>query len=81
MSRQAADRAYLEGLIDGTGDLLAEDTFTKLEPMFARYEANADMTALLEQAATVYGDAAVDAAYWFIAGGLIEEAKKRANDI
>lgn len=58
----AADRAYLESLIDGSGDLLAEDTFTKLEPMFAKYEADAEMNALLERAATVYGDAAVAAA-------------------
>lgn len=57
-----ADRAYLESLIDGSGDLLAEDTFTKLEPMFAKYEADAEMNALLERAATVYGDAAVAAA-------------------
>jgi hypothetical protein len=58
----AADRAYLESLIDGSGDLLAEDTFTRLEPMFTTYEGNADMMALLEKAATVYGDAAVAAA-------------------
>jgi hypothetical protein len=58
----AADRAYIESLIDGTGDLLAEDTYDKLEPLFARYESDADMTALLEKAATIYGDAAVAAA-------------------
>ena len=81
MSRQAADRAYLEGLVDGSGDLLAEDTFTNLEPMFARYEANADMTALLEKAATVYGDAAVAAAFWVIAGVYIDEARQRAKNI
>lgn len=58
----AADRAYLESLIDGAGDLLAEDTFARLEPMFTTYEGDAEMMALLEKAATVYGDAAVAAA-------------------
>jgi hypothetical protein len=59
---KAADRAYLNSLIDGTGDLLAADTFDRLEPLFARYEGDAEMMALLEKAATVYGDAAVAAA-------------------
>jgi len=60
--QQAADRAYLESLVDGSGDLMAEDTFARLEPMFAKYEGDADMTALLERAAQAYGDAAVAAA-------------------
>lgn len=58
----AAARAYLNGLVDGTGDLLAEDTFARLEPMFADYADNAEMLALLERAATAYGDAAQAAA-------------------
>lgn len=53
----ASDRAYLQALIDGTGDLMAEDTFAKLEPMFAKYEGNAEMLALLEKAANAYGEA------------------------
>lgn len=57
----AADRGYLNSLVDGSGDLLAEDTFTKLEPMFAKY-ADGDMAALLEKAATAYGDAAMELA-------------------
>lgn len=59
---KAADRAYLQSLIDGTGDLLAADTFDRMEPLFARYEGDAEMMAMLEKAATVYGDAAVAAA-------------------
>lgn len=59
---KAADRAYLNSLIAGTGDLLAADTFDRLEPLFARYEGDAEMMAMLEKAATVYGDAAVAAA-------------------
>lgn len=57
-AESAADRAYLNSLIEGTGDLLAEDTFTKLEPMFSAYESNTEMMALLERAAQAYGDAA-----------------------
>ncbi|MDO9481132.1 MAG: hypothetical protein Q8S96_02340 [Hydrogenophaga sp.] len=56
------DTAYLKSLIDGTGDLLAEDVFEKLEPMFTTYMDNAEMMALLERAANTYGDAAVAAA-------------------
>jgi hypothetical protein len=56
------DRAYLESLIDGSGDLLAEDTFARMEPMFAKYEADPEMNALLERAAEVYGEAATAAA-------------------
>lgn len=60
--QKAADTAYLNSLINGTGDLLASDTFDKLEPMFTTYEADAEMMAMLEQAAQAYGDAAVEAA-------------------
>lgn len=41
---------------------MAEDTFTKLEPMFAAYEDDVDMMALLTRTADAYGDAAVTAA-------------------
>lgn len=60
--QKATDTAYLQSLIDGTGDLLAEDTFVKLEPMFTTYEGDAAMMDLLERAANAYGDAAVEAA-------------------
>lgn len=73
---RARDCCYLESLIDGTGDLLAEDTMKKLEPLFARYEANAEMNALLEQAAMAYSDAALWAAYWVMAGVVIDEARR-----
>lgn len=57
-----ADRAYLESLIDGTGDLLAEDTFARMEPMFEKYAEGTEMYALLEKAAEVFGAAAQAAA-------------------
>lgn len=53
----AADRPFLEGLIDGPEDLLSEDTFPRMEPMFAKYAEGSEMFALLEKAATVFGDA------------------------
>jgi hypothetical protein len=60
--QKAADTAYLQSLINGTGDLLAPDVFDKMEPMFATYEGDAEMTAMLEQAAEVYGDAVMELA-------------------
>ncbi|MDM0018388.1 hypothetical protein [Variovorax saccharolyticus] len=71
----AADRAFLEGLIDGTEDLLSEDTFPKLEPMFTRYAEGSEMFALLEKAATIFGDAAQELASWVIAGEVIHAAR------
>ncbi|MGJ7552625.1 hypothetical protein ACSFBI_01400 [Variovorax sp. RB3P1] len=75
-----ADRAYLNSLIDGSGDLLAEDTFERMEPMFERYPEGTEMFALLEQAATVYADAAVAAATWAIAGWVIQDARRSTRD-
>lgn len=79
MSRQASDRAYLESLIDGSGDLLAEDTFAKLEPMFAKYDADPEMKALLERAATVYGDTAIALARFVLAETATKEAIEKAR--
>jgi hypothetical protein len=59
---EEADRAFLNGLIDGTGDLLSEDTFPRMEPMFAKYPEGSEMFALLEKAATVFGDAVQEVA-------------------
>lgn len=58
----AADRAYLQSLIDGTADMFAADIFEKLEPMFTKYESVADMMAVLNEAAAAYSQAAVKAA-------------------
>lgn len=73
------DRIYLESLIDGSGNLYAEDTCAKLEPMFARYESDFVMYALLERAAEVYGDAALLAATMVLADIYIEESQRRAD--
>lgn len=75
-AQRAADSAYLASLVGGSDDLLAEGTFARLEPMFARYDTDQVMTELLEKAAVAYSDAAVWAAYWVIAGVVIEEARR-----
>jgi hypothetical protein len=73
---RAKDRDYLNSLIDGSGDLLTQDTFAKLEPLFTRYEADPVMNALLERAAEAYADAALWAAAWVVAGIYIEDAQR-----
>lgn len=74
---EEADRAFLNGLVDGSGRLLSEDTFPRMEPLFAKYAEGSEMFALLEKAAIVFGDAAQEATYWAIAGEVINEVKKR----
>jgi hypothetical protein len=75
-----ADRAYLNSLIDGSGDLMADDTFARLEPMFEKYAEGSEMYALLERAATIYADAAIAAATWAMAGWVIQDAQRSARD-
>ena len=75
----AADRAFLEGLIDGTEDLLSEDTFPRMEPMFAKYAEGSEMFALLEMAATVFGDAVQEVASNALTSWVIDNARCRAR--
>jgi len=72
---EAADRAFLNGLTDGTGDLLSEDTFPRMEPMFAKYSEGSEMFALLEKAAAAFGEAVTEYAAWVQAGLAIDEAR------
>ncbi len=51
----------------------------RLRPMFARYPESTNMHSLLVRAADAYGDAAVAAAWWTLAGAVIEAA--RSDDI
>ena len=51
------DRQYLQSLVDGTGDFWSPEVFERLQPMFVRYESDQAMSALLERAAAVFGDA------------------------
>lgn len=76
----AADRAYLESLIDGTEDLLSEDTFPRMTPLFTKYVEGSEMFALLEKAATVFGDAVQEVATWTLAGIAIEQARHGPDD-
>lgn len=64
----AADVAYLNSLIDGSADLFATDIMDKLEPMFAKYEADPAMMELLTKATNAYSDNAVAAARTAMAG-------------
>ncbi len=76
-----ADRAYLEGMLDGTVDLLSESTFPRMEPMFAKYPEGSKMFALLERAAAVFGDAVEELASWVLAGVAIEASRRdESND-
>jgi hypothetical protein len=79
-AEEAADRAFLNGLIDGTGDLLSEDTFPRMEPLFAKYGENTPMFALLEKAAIVFGDAVQELAGWVLAGVAINKARQGDNE-
>ena len=78
-AEEAADRAYLRGLIDGSVEPLSIDTFPRLEPMFAKYPEGSDMFALLEKAAIAFSDAAQSAAYWVMAECAINDARRRAR--
>ena len=73
---EAEDRAFLNSLVDGSGNLLSEDTFPRMEPLFAKYAVGSPMYALLETAAIRFGDAAQAAAYWAIAGEVIDDIRR-----
>ena len=75
-AEEATDRAYLESLIDGGGDLLSEETFPKLEPMFTRFADGSEMFALLQRAAEAFGEAVQEVAAWALAGEVITSAKQ-----
>lgn len=57
-----ADAAYIQTIINGSADLLDPGLYDKLEPLFAKYEADPEMMALLTAAADVYGKAVEAAA-------------------
>lgn len=77
---EAADRACLGGLIDGTDNLLSKETFPKLDAMFTRYPEGSEMYALLEKAATIFGDAAQEVAARVLASCAIDDARRRAAE-
>lgn len=76
----AVDRAFLQGIIDGSGDVVSESTFPRMEPMFAKYAEGSDTYALLERAANAFADAVQDAWYWAMAGWAIDEARRGHQD-
>ena len=76
----AADRAFLNGLIDGSVELLSEDTFPRMEPLFAKYAEASEMFALLGKAAAVFGDAVQEIAAQALASSVIDEARRQSAD-
>ena len=74
-SEEDADRAYLNSIIDGSNEVLSEDTFPRMEPLFAKYSEGSEMFALLQRAATLFGDAVQDAMCWAVAGIAIDQAR------
>jgi hypothetical protein len=80
-----ADAFYLRGLIEGCIDLASADIFDRMEPMFARYEGNHELSALIELASVAYCDAAMDAAAEVLAGRAewvaTQKARDRATDL
>lgn len=56
------DKAFLQGMLDGTVHLLDPLLAHRLIPLVEKHATDADMTALIERAAQAYGDAAVAAA-------------------
>lgn len=78
VTEQAADREYLNGMLDGTVDLLSESVFPCLAPMFYRHPEGSEMYALLERAAAAFADAVQEISTWVLAGVAIDEARRGA---
>ncbi|MGJ7607151.1 hypothetical protein ACSFA7_22640 [Variovorax sp. LT1R20] len=74
-----ADQRWLRDVIAGRADLLSAGVFPRMEPLFAKYDADPEMSALLERAANAYADFAVSAACWALASGVIEDARRSAR--
>jgi len=62
VTERKTDEAYLQNMINGKADLLEDGILERIEPMFTKYEGDAEMMALLERAAQAYSDAATQAA-------------------
>ncbi|RYH42958.1 MAG: hypothetical protein EON54_17460 [Alcaligenaceae bacterium] len=75
----AEDRAFLHGLIDGTGDLLGGSTFPTLEPMFTRYAEGSPMFRLVERAAESFSAAVSAAVCQVFAFEAIDAARRSAR--
>ncbi len=58
-STAAEDREFLNGMLDGTVFLQDPLLADRLLPLVEKYAVDADMTALVERAATAYRDAEV----------------------
>lgn len=79
-AQRAADRAYLQGILDGRVKLLSENVFPTIAPMFKRYAEGTPMFALLEKAAEVFGEAVQEVAARVLASCAIDDARRRAAE-
>lgn len=80
--QRETDRRWLQDVIAGRVDLSSPKIFERLEPMFALYDSDLGMTALLEVAADAYAAFAVEVAYWVLAGNVTTkpEEKHKASE-
>ena len=79
-SRRVAAMAFLNAMIDGAVPLDDPLLINKLEPLFATYAGDVEIEALLEKAAHVYSDAAVEAANWCLARLICDAARDGTLD-
>lgn len=75
-AQEDADRDFLNGMINGTVDLLSQTVFPRMEPMFDRYAEGSEMFGLLEKASIAFGDAAERHLAWGMAGIIIQQAQR-----
>ncbi len=79
-ARQAAehqaDLNYLNALLDGAVDCMAEGVFPRLELMFRRYPETSATYPLREKAAAHFGDLIYGHACWVLAGSTIQSAQR-----
>lgn len=71
---------YLQGMLDGTVQLLSEGVFATIVPMFTRYVEGSEMYVLLAKAATGFGEAVQEVAACALASWAIDDARRRARD-
>ena len=75
----AVDRAFLRAARDGGVNLLDNDVFARLAPIYKRRSDDPEMLAMLAVAAEAFSDAALDAAGAMLASDATWEAINRVQ--
>ncbi|VTU25094.1 hypothetical protein SRS16CHR_03591 [Variovorax sp. SRS16] len=75
---RARDVAFLNSLVDGSADYFADDLYDRLAPLHEKYQGDAAMLDLFNRAATAYGNVAMAAAEWALAGLEMQDAIDKA---